>query len=93
MQRKSLHGFRYNAPIFCWDSWEAATYALCLCPNKNSGHRSFNDALYCAISTSTVTGLMNLRIERPHMFQEAVILPWKSNFHFVVASLCENIGL
>jgi hypothetical protein len=62
---------------------------LCLCPNKNFGHISFIYVLYCAISTSTVTGIISLRIERP----VSTCCDFKSDFHFFVASLSKKIGL
>lgn len=40
--RKSLHGFKKNAPILCWDSWEAGVYVLWLRPNENYGYGNFH---------------------------------------------------
>ncbi|GLJ35666.1 hypothetical protein SUGI_0716770 [Cryptomeria japonica] len=45
-----------------------------LCPDKNSEHMSFIDALYCCTSAVTVTGLLSVRIQGLHRFQQTVIL-------------------
>ncbi|XP_057869526.2 cation transporter HKT1;3 [Cryptomeria japonica] len=49
-------------------------FALWMCPQINSEHMSFIDALYCSTSAVTVTGLISVRIQGMHKFQQIVLL-------------------
>eukprot|EP01018_Ginkgo_biloba_P033923 Gb_37190 [translate_table: standard] len=47
---------------------------LWISPQRNSEHMTFIDALYCAISALTVTGLLSVRIQSLTKFQQTVLL-------------------